>query len=217
MNGEKKDFRKTESGEVMLESSFILVAVIILLMALLSISFLFYQKAMMTSIAAEVASDVAKNYKFATMAIGENSLSVDDVIDQNIFRTSFGKSKMQKSVKAKIEGYLGGRIALTSLGLNSGAPEVVECSVKASGIGRIYVTVKIQQKSEFFLSGILNMLNIWGEDGTFTASAVAECLDMTGYTSTVNFVTYAADELSMFGGFGDLYVNLKKLAENLLS
>ena len=40
-----------EKGEIMLESTFILVAVIILLLVLLSISFMFYQQSVMTSVA----------------------------------------------------------------------------------------------------------------------------------------------------------------------
>ena len=53
-----------DSGEVMLESTIIFTITIFLLLALLSIGFIFYQKAMLNSVADEIASDVGATLKF---------------------------------------------------------------------------------------------------------------------------------------------------------
>ena len=127
--------KDNQRGEVMLESSFILVSVIILLMALLSISFMFYQEAMMTSVANEIAADVAKNYKFTEMDIGDSTISLDDANSVKMFRMSFGKNSLERAHEDRAEDYAEWRIGAATLGLDSEDIEV-DCEVTSSGIGR---------------------------------------------------------------------------------
>jgi hypothetical protein len=217
---------KEERGEIMLESSFILVSVIVLLLALLSISFMFYQQAMMTSVANEIAADIAKNYKYTNLDIAKNykytnlemdidPLTIDEVKGTGMFRMSFGMNKLEEEHKNRAETYANERIQKTSLGLN---PKniIVDCKITRSGIGRAYVKVTVSQETDFFLSGILDMVGVADKNSTFSATAYAECVDMMGYTSMVNFAEYVSKKLNVFNSVGNLYESVKKFKDELL-
>lgn len=182
---------KNESGEVMLESTIILFSVLILVMAMLSLCFLYYQEAMMESIAEEIAADVARNFKYAgeTRPIGSNTVTLDDLKAEPMYRMTFGFSKIANKHKDRVNAYLPRRLSITSLGFHSKAPEA-DCVVRLSSIGRAYVTVRVEQKTDFFLSGVLKYLDIWNDGDTFGATATAECVDISGYTSSVNFLEF---------------------------
>lgn len=210
-----KEKIQDQRGEVMLESAIVLVPVLILLMALLSISFMFYQQSVINSVANEIAADVAKNYKFTELDMGSNSVTLGDVNNTNMFRMSFGKNKAETAHEDRAEDYILWRAPLTSLGLHPHSADV-ECEVKSSGIGRAYVKVTVSQKSDFFLSGVLDMTGIADEDTLFTSTAYAECLDFMSYTSMVNFTEYASNKLSIFNSIGGFYDSVKNLVQKLM-
>lgn len=198
----------------MLESSIILVAVILLLVALLSLSFYFYQLAMMNSVATEIAADIAKNYKYTEMDMGSKKITLSDVEEVRMFRMNLGSGKIEKEHIERAETYAPKRIKMTSLGFQSGKVDV-ECEITHSGIGRAYVTVKVSQDSDFFMSGILEMLDIVDDD-TFSATAVAECVDLSAYTSNVIFTEYCSKRLDVLNGIGTIYTNIKEIAKKLM-
>lgn len=207
---------KEERGEIMLEASIILVAILILLMALLSITFLFYEEAVMTSIATEIASDVAKNVKFTDLDIGTTSISPSDYEDTQMFRTNFGQFSLQDDKEALAKTYALERMRLASFGMNAGTLEV-ECDLKVSGIGRMYAVVTVSRPSEFFLSGVLDLLDITDTKTMFSVTAYAECTDLMGYSATVNFTDYATTKLEVVDDFADFYKSLKEFVQTLLS
>lgn len=217
MKHAKTHFKRNDSGEVMLESSFILVAVILLLLALLSISFLFYQQAMMTSVANEVAAAVAKNHKFTMVSTDANSVEPEQMKDVKLYRYTFGKlgkNSVAKKHDALADTYASTRADLTGIGINAGdAAAVVE--IKSTGIGRAYVKVTVSQKSDFFLSGILEFLGIYDES-KFSAVAYAECSDMIAYASMVNLADYVGRSFSELEAFGDIYTNIKHIGDVLI-
>ena len=206
---------RNQQGEVMLEASFILVSVLLLLMALFSLSFLFYQEAMMTSVANEIASDVAKNYKFADIEVGQSNITLDDTISVKMYRMSLGKRSMENAHRDRADAYVEWRIGLATLGIN--AEEVdVTCDIESSGIGRAYVKVTVSQKSDFFLSDVLEFLGIADENTTFQSTAYAECVDLMAYTSMVNFTKYGAKELEVFEPIGGFYNSVKNFVQKLV-
>lgn len=205
---------KDQQGEIMLEATMIFVPVLLLLFALLSLSFLFYQEAMMTSVANEVASDVARNYKFTDMEIGEDTITLDDVTKVAMFRTTFGKKEVEQKQAERAEAYAPWRVGLSSLGLNPGELKV-DCNITGSGIGRTYVQVTVSQQSDFFLSGILDMLGITENGQMFSSTAYAECVDLMGYTSLVNFTAYGSKQLEAFQAIGNLYSSVKDFIQVL--
>ena len=210
---------KDESGEIMLETSIILVAVIILLFALLSMSFMFYQETMMTSIASEIATEVAQNYKYTHTENGgrttleeldNDEISLSNVRNVKMFRLSLARDVIKDAQVERAKSYGEWRLALSTLGLNSGDLNV-DCEIIGSGIGRAFVIVTVSQQSDFFLSGFLDMLGITNNGQLFQATAYAECVDLMGYTSMSNFTEYVCTTFHAFNAFGSLYGSIKSL------
>lgn len=210
-----KDIKK-QNGEVMLEASIILVSVIILLMVMLSLSFMFYQEAMMTSVANEIAADIAKNYKLPTLDIGDNEPKIGDIESVKMYRLSFGVNKLENLHEERAEDYAEWRIKLATLGLNPGDVDV-KCEIIRSGIGRAYAKVTVKQTTDFFLSGILDYTGITEKNTAFGATAYAECNDFMGYTSLINFTRYLTGMPDTAGlqPIAELYQSMKGFIEVL--
>lgn len=206
---------QNQNGEVMLEASFILVSVILLLMALLSLSFFFYQEAMMTSVANEIAADVAKNYKFTKVEVGKSDITIDDITSVKMFRMNFGKKGIKDDHNDRAKTYAEWRIGLATMGINAGDINV-DCEITGSAIGRSYVKITVSQKTDFFLSGILDLMGITEEESNFGGTAYAECVDLMGYTSMVNFTEYGSRKLSAFNSIGGFYGSVKNFVQKLV-
>lgn len=215
MRGRITEKQNNQRGEVMLEAAMIMVPILIMLMVLLSLSFLFYQQTMMATVASEIAADLGKNFKFTDQAVGDNTLSVSDATDLNMYRTTLGKGKVEDKKVAAAETYVKWRVGLSSFGLNPGEPEV-ECKIDGTGIGRAVVKVTVSQKTDFFLSDLMEYAGVSKEKMTFSATAYAECSDLMSYTSMINFTEFFSDRFSMFNSVGNLYGSVKDLVINLL-
>lgn len=210
----KIDGTEGQSGEVMLEAAIIFIPVLILVMAMLSLFFWFYQEAMMTSIAAEIAENVAQNVQFGELGINA-APALEDYSGQRMFRLSFGSGAVESDQRDRAEAHASWRIPLSTLGLSSGAVDV-DCDIQMSGIGRAYVKVTVRQPSEIFLGGVLELAGIADSSDTFGGTAYAECVDLMGYTSMVNFVEYSSTEMdTAFGAVGMLYTSVKKLLKSV--
>lgn len=206
---------KKQQGEVMLEAAVIIVPVLLLLFALMSLSFFFYQESLMNTVATEVASDMARNLKYTDLDVGESVIDLDNIKNTSMFRMSFGKNRVAEAQAKRGEEYAKWRVPLSSLGLNPGELEV-DCEVVYTGIGRAYVKATVSQRTDFFLSGVLDLLGVTEEQELFSSTAYAECLDPMAYTSMVNFTAYAGTVLDDFEPIGRLYENIKDLAAELM-
>lgn len=208
--------KEDQRGEVMLEAAIIMVPIILLLMGLLSISFMFYEQSVLTCMTTEIAADVARTYKFADLDLQKSTLNATDLKNAGLFRMNFGMKGIADKKDAKAEAYSKWRIAVTSLGLKAKNPSVM-CTVADTGIGRGVVKVVVTRRTEFFLSGTLEEWGLLGKDGMlFQSTAYAECNDLMGYTSTVNFVYYTSKVLDeQFSFVGDLYNSVQKLGKSL--
>lgn len=210
-----KDAGSDQSGEVMLEAAIIMVPVIVLLLAMLSLGFWFYQTSIMTTIAADIAEDVAANVKFESLAGHGDMVDLEDLTTTRMFRSTFAAGRVKNAQKRRAQERAEWRIPLSTLGFGSQDPEL-ELELKSSGAGRTHVKVTLRQQTDFFLSGILKYTGIVDEDHPmFAGTAYAECVDLTEYTSMVNFARYAADEFHVFEPFGNLYVKVRDLLNAL--
>lgn len=210
----KKALKNQQSGEVMIESAIIIVPVLILLMAMLSLSFLYYQQSIMNSVATEIAADVAKKYKFAAVEVTDDTISPNDYVETRMFRMNFAKGSMEDDHKDRVEEYATWRVALTSLGLEPENLEV-DCEIRGTGVGRAVVKVTVKQKTTFFLSGVLELAGITDSSTAFGAIAYAECNDMIAYTSMINFIEYASGQFPA-GPINNFYTSFKNFIENLM-
>lgn len=198
----------------MIEAAIIFVPVLILVMCLLSLGFFFYQTAIVNSAAAEIADTVAENIKFTELDVNEETLTLSDFQTLRMFRSNFGSIGVGKAQKDNAKEYADWRIPLSSLGFGDQNPDV-EFSLTMSGPGRYYVEVKVSLETDIFLGGILRYSGILDENNIYSAVAYAECVDLTAYTSMINFVEHSTKALNFLDPVGRAYGNIKDLYDGI--
>ncbi len=215
---ERKQNRSAgQSGEVMLEAAIIMVPVLVLLLAMLSLGFWFYQMSMMTTVASDIATEVARNIKFESLGAHGDTIDVDDVTSTRMFRSTFALNRLKNVQQERAKTRADWRIPLSTLGFGPQDPEV-ELELKSSGIGRTHVKVTVRQNTDFFLSGVLQYAGIVEEHPVFGGTAYAECVDLTEYASMVNFLRYGiskADGINIVHAAGNLYGRVRDLLNAL--
>lgn len=212
---------RKENGEIMLEATIVLLPTIMIMFAMISLSFLFYEQALMNTVATEIASEIGRFYKYSKRyndEMGANVLSDDDIKKGKLFSSSFAIWSIEDQYEDLAEEYAQERIALATLGLDNSDLEVT-CDVKNTAPGRAYVKVVVSQKTEFFLYEIWGLI---GENGVagitdFSGVAYAECSDLMGYTSMVNFIDFwtsaLVDEVELLGEVDGLIDAIKSMIE----
>ena len=206
--------RGGQSGEIMLEAAIVFVPVLILLLALLSLGFWFYQISMMTNVASEIAAEVARNVKFENLGAYGDTLKTENASELRQYRSTFERGILEQKQNERGSAYGDWRIPVTSLGFGPQEPSV-DVELHNSGIGRTYVKVTVSLETDFFLSGILKYTGILEDHPVFGGTAYAECVDLTEYTSMVNFLRYGSEKLAVFGPVGELYDKAKELLDVL--
>ncbi|MFR0861666.1 MAG: TadE/TadG family type IV pilus assembly protein [Pseudoruminococcus massiliensis] len=184
----KKMLLNDDSGEVMLESTIIFTITIFLLLALLSIGFIFYQKAMLNSVADEIASSVGATFKFKDSDLMEREIGSNELSSNQMYRYMFHRDDTLDAKKIKAKEYIGKRVGLTNLGISNKTPKVEDIKLYTDNIGRFHVTVDVSMETEILFMGVLKYFNIIDSTPRFTASSSAECLDITEYNSYLNMV-----------------------------
>ncbi len=184
----KKMLLNDDSGEVMLESTIIFTLTLFLLLALLSIGFIFYQKAMLNSVADEIASSVGATFKFKDSDLMEREIGSNELSSNQMYRYMFHRDDTLDAKKIKAKEYIGKRVRLTNLGISNKTPKVEDIKLYTDNIGRFHVTVDVSMETEILFMGVLKYFNIIDSTPRFTASSSAECLDITEYNSYLNMV-----------------------------
>lgn len=191
---------RDSSGEVMIESTLVMLVTIFVLVAMISMGFLFYQQCMLQTVANEIATDIGTNYKLTGQSIGQVDVSQTSLKDIKLYRTSFSMFSMKELHKQRAKEYLSDRIRLTTLGIMSKEPTVDSFDIKVDNIGRLHVEVTISMECEILFGGALEYFQIINSKPKFTAVGSAECLDITAYASHVQFVSYLGNKIETNGG-----------------
>ena len=202
--GKLKKILRDEGGEIMLESSIIFIMTIILLIGMISVGFVFYQQAMMNTIASEIASDIASDYKITDS---------DNQSEIKLFRTSIAVGSMEKIHKQNAENMLPDMVKIRTLGL-TGDSSIDNFDIKVDNIGRLHVEVTVSLKAKVLFDQVLKYLGIIDDTLTFSATGRAECLDLSAYAGHVHFSQYLSSELGN-SKFVDTITEYKEKGKNI--
>lgn len=187
-----KAYFHKDNGEVMLESTIIMVFTLLILIAMLSVGFLFYQQAMINTVATDLASDIATSYKLTNQDIGNSEVNSNALNDVKLYRTSVSMFSMKALHKQRAEEYLPERIQMSTLGISDKEPVLEDFNITIDNVGRMHVDVTISMECDILFSGALKYFGIIKDTPKFSASARAECLDITAYASHVKFLDYVS-------------------------
>jgi len=209
-------FANDDGGEIMIESTIVIFITISLMLIMISLGFLFYQQAMIKTVANEIASGIASSYKYSERNddYHVSDISYEAIIGLKKYRTTFNINQFKSDYDVIASSYVVDRVALTNLGLNSSDPQIESLMFSVNNVGRLRVDVVVSLESDFLFSGLLKSLDIIDETPTFKGSASAECMDLTSYTGTVNFQRYLVDK---FAGEGSLLQNVADIINSMKS
>lgn len=204
-----------EKGEIMLESTFIMIMTLMVLIAMISVGFLFYQQAMLNTVATELATEIASNYKITEQEIGSTDVNVDTLKNIKLYRTSVSMTSMKVLHKQRAEEYLPERVKLSTLGFNEKDPKIENFNVEVDNVGRMHTEITISLECDILFGGALKYFGIIDSTPKFTATGRAECLDLTGYSGHVQFLNYVKSKMESDGGvINDILEKVVKVINN---
>lgn len=194
-----------ESGEIMIESLIIVLMTTFILIFMISVGFLLYEKSVLNTVANETVTEIAQMYKYTSVmdkdiTSKEEMLSALDSVKK--YRYLFCGGSLEADNVAKADNYSITRLAKTSFATEEGVP-TIEVNTIRSDIGRRYIEVTIEARYSIFWGGALEA---FGMDSayTVTSTAYAECNDISNYYNTVSFVKNACDKISDDTAIGGL-------------
>lgn len=190
----KASFRN-ENGEVMLESTLVMMFTLFILIAMISVGFLFYQQAVICTVASDIATDIAASYKLTNQDIGSSNITSNALNDVKLYRTSVAMCSMKAAHKQRAEEYLPVRIQLASLGILDKQPVLDDFEIQVDNVGRMHIDVSVSMECDILFSGALEYFGLIDSTPKFSASGRAECLDITAYASHVQFIDYVGNKL----------------------
>ena len=208
-----KNIFSDDNAEIMLESTIVMIITLFVLIAMISVGFLFYQQAMINTVASDVAVEIASNYKMTDSDIGSESSSYKKI---KLYRTSFAVTGMINLHKARAEKYRPERVKLTSLGIYDKEPWVDDFDICIDNVGRLHVEVTVKMECSILFDGALKYFGIIDSMPAFSATGRAECLDVTAYASHVQFLEYISNKISESGGnISSILDNIIKIVNNV--
>jgi len=207
---------KNERGTVMLESTYCILACIIVILFLMSFGFFLYQQTVVSITANEVAAEVAQTYKLKQV---EDSASVtaDDIVEVGKYRYLLFKGSFNRANERKAKNLAEVRLSLSSLAKEESGV-TVDVKMIPDDIGRRHFQVTVSQKYSFLLGGVLSLIG--QEDAQkIEATAYVESFDVLNYMNTIKAARYGLDKMTDLDDTGILGLMDKaiQLANGLLN
>lgn len=206
---------KNEKGEVMLESLIVYTITIFLLFFILAIFSVLFQRWNIQVIANESATRVAQTYRFSTADTVTGQVEEKDITNVEQYRYVFSDDELELLAEDKIQEYAKQRLQKTTFTKNVTEP-VITATVIHDGMARRHIEVTI--KGEYSVP-FGQALSYFGFDSTtvYETKAYAECLDLSDYINTVDFVEDQVS-LSQFNSkFVKMVNKILKLFDNIFN
>lgn len=191
---------KSENGTVMIEAVFGILASLFVVFFLLSLSFLLYQRTLVTVVANEVAEEVSKTYKLRQVETSAD-ITKDDLGSIGKYRYLFFSTSYETSNSMKAYTLANAHLTQASLAQEDGRLDV-QVETVSDDIGRRHYEVTISQKYSYLLGGILEMCGL-KDAKMLTAVAYAEGNDVLHYVNSVKFAQF---------GIGQIKENFKTIS-----
>lgn len=175
-----------EKGEVMLEGMIVVTITIFVLVWILAIGFVYYQKYLVTAITNDVTVKVAATYNNPNSDLIMGYIEAEHLTDRDLYR-GFNDSGLTTVNKSKAQAYVNYILKRTNF---SGTIKDVKVDMKLVYDSTHRKHVEITTTCEFN-TPFGNALKYFGtSDKTkYKATARADCTDVIDYISTVDFET----------------------------
>lgn len=194
-----------ERGAIMLEGMIVMVITMIMLIWILAIGFIYYQKYLVTITTNDVAVKIAATYANPSSDIVMGYMTGDEIVNRNIYRNLFGGNdsltEIQENKAAKYVGY---QLKRTNFaGVIDEDNIHVDLNLVADSWTRKHIEVITECTFNTPFNIALDYIGM-GKTTTYKASACADCTDIIDYISTVEY----AHSMSSLGALGSKTVKM---------
>ena len=179
---------KQESGEVMLEGMIVMVISMLMLVWILAVGFLYYQKYTVKITTNDVAEKIALTYDTPSSDIIMGYMSSQDFSRRKLY---FKEGGLAETNKLRVESYVNYIMEKANLfGTVKSVDVKLDC--KPDGLGRSHVVVTTECTFETPFGAALKL---FGMDPVrkYTVVAYADSTSLTDYISTVTMVDAFTD------------------------
>ena len=179
----------------MIESMLVLIPTLFILIFLISLGFFVYQKWNIQFTADTVASNISLTYGYENANLATGEVTKEQYIGKPLYRyLIFENNRTQKWAKENAVVYGKKVLRLTSLAKPLEEENVEIVDVVDDGIARRHLVVSVTGKYRIPFSSGLEILGISGVR-TYSATSIAECVDISDYMGTVNYTKTFLDLL----------------------
>ena len=206
----RSESRDRQKGSIMLESTYCILATIIVLIFFLSFGFFLYQKTMVKIVANEVAEEITQTYKLRYVT-DSSDIESSDISGIGKYRYLFFTDSFNEKNEIKVENFANARLTKTSLAKKE-ATLYAEVETVVDDIGRRHYVVTIRQKYSFLFGDLLSVI---GQERVQELESVSyvESADVLNYINTVKMTKYGIDKVKdneSFLGVVDSAISLLK-------
>ena len=181
-----KRYRK-ESGEIMLEGMIVMVITMFLLIWILGVGFIYYQRYLVTATTNDAAKKIAATYNNPDSDIILGYIDSENLSDRDLYR-NFNNNSLHEVNESKAQTYVTYMLEKTNF---YGTVEDVDIAMKVVQDSALRKHIEIRTECTFN-TPFGQALDLFGMDGrvTYESTGRADCTDVIDYISTVDFASY---------------------------
>jgi len=187
---------ESERGAVMLEGMIVVIITMLLLVWILGVGFLYYQRYLVTALTNDAAAKVAATYNNPDSDIIMGYIAADHLTQRDLYR-GFKSNSFAEANQDKAESYVKYMLDRTNFAGTISEVEVTATLVRDSQL-RKHVEVHTVCYFNTPFSQALTFFGMEGHAG-YEATGRADCTDVIDYISSVDFARYAGDGLGQSG------------------
>ena len=181
---------KSENGEVMLEGMIVMIITMLLLIWILGIGFVYYQRYLVTAVTNDAATKISATYNNPDSDIILGYIETESLSERDLYR-NFNKSSLVSVNEKKADDYV--KYALERINF-AGTVKDVNVSLKMVQDSVFRKHIEIETICTFNTPFGIG-LSIFGmqEQTTYKATGRADCTDIIDYISTAEFAKNGLD------------------------
>lgn len=180
----KKYFEKNEKAEIMLEGMIVIIITLFILIWILAVGFIYYQRYITNIVANDTAVKIASTYNNPISDIVMGYVTTEELQSRDLYRGFTAESKLQDINEERAKAYV--KYMLDNTNFNGVVKNIdVQMELVEDSIFRkhIKITINCTYNTPFG-----DALNYFGMDtnSKYCVSASAECVDYAEYMSVIN-------------------------------
>lgn len=196
--------RNTESGEIMIEGMIVVIFTLIMLVWILGIFFLYYQKYTVRIVTNDIAKKIAITYDVPSSEVIMGYITEDDLLGRKLYSAS----DLDEANLSRADSYV--KYILDQTNFNGAVQDVkVYLAPRKDAMGRSHLGVITECKFKTPFSEGLEWVGMSG-DITYRVESYADSTSLTDYVSTVS-VAKAFTEGTIMKGPGVIGSTVKMI------